>query len=65
MQTQLIENNLRANATGICMSKRFERNSFLLQFAYLRLRSDECAKEYDQIVEVIKQPIPQRLKRIC
>eukprot|EP01083_Nonionella_stella_P100178 282222_1 len=55
---------LRANKAELCTLKDCKGSSFLPQFAYLTLRSDECADVYDQILEVTNQPVQERLRRV-
>merc|ERR1712228_189221 len=55
---------LKADAKEMCMLTDQRGSAFLPQFAYLTLRSDECADDYDQILRVTNQPIAERLDRV-
>ncbi len=55
---------LKCDAKEMCTLKDWKGNAFLPQFAYLTLRSDECAADYDQILEVTNRPIQERLERV-
>ena len=54
---------MKAGQKEICILKDRRDNGYLPQFAYLTLRSDECADVYDQVLEMTNQPIQERLNR--
>ena len=55
---------LKAETKEMCVLCDQRGSAFLPQFAYLTLRSDECADDYDQILRVTNQPIAERLERV-
>ena len=57
--------SITAKDKEICVLRDFRGNAYLPQFAYLTLRSDECADVYEQILQVTNAPIEDRLDRVC